>query len=206
MSVLGLGALAEWIADDALGCPRYVFGLAGPPGSGKSTVAAHLADALGAVVVPMDGFHLDNSELTRSGLSEVKGAPKTFDASGFVQLVAQLKQTDRPVLAPAFDRTADRTVDGAITIGTDERIVIVEGNYLLLDRPPWASLLQLFDGTGYLHIDDSTRIDRLVARHVSHGRSMDETREFVHRSDEPNAAIVAATRHRADVVIDPMLP
>lgn len=206
MSTLGLGALADWIADDALGRSRYVFGLAGPPGSGKSTVAAHLADVLDAVVVPMDGFHLDNSELATLGLSEVKGAPETFDASGFVQLVGRLKQAGRPVLAPAFDRIADRTIDGAISIGPDDRIVIVEGNYLLLDRPPWARLRQLFDRTGYLHVDDATRVDRLVARHVSHGRSINEAREFVHRSDELNAAIVAVARHRADVVIDPSLP
>ena len=204
--MFGIGAVAAWIADAARDRPRFVFGLAGPPGSGKSTVAARLADALGAVVVPMDGFHLDNTELDRLGLSDVKGAPETFDADGFVRLVEQLTHTTEPVLAPSFDRLTDRTVDGAITVDPDDHIVIVEGNYLLLEPPPWAALRELFDRTGYLDVDDATRFERLVARHVSHGRSPEDAREFVRTSDEANAVIVAATRHRADVVIDPTLP
>ena len=84
--------------------------------------------------------------------------------------------------------------------------MIVEGNYLLLERPPWGALRELFDLTGYLDVDDAMRVDRLVARHVSHGRSLGEAREFVLTSDEANAAVVAATRPRADVVIDPSRP
>lgn len=84
--------------------------------------------------------------------------------------------------------------------------MIVEGNYLLLERLPWTSLRQLFDATGYLCVDDAVRVERLVARHVSHGRTPDEARDFVGRSDEANAALVAASRHRADVQIDPLLP
>ena len=203
---LGFAELVAQIADDARGRPRYVFGVAGPPGSGKSTVAARLADALGAVVVPMDGFHLDNTELDRLGLSDVKGAPETFDAAGFVRLVEQLTHATGPVSAPSFDRVADRTVDSAITVEPGDRVVIVEGNYLLLERPPWGALRELFDLTGYLDVDDAMRVDRLVARHVSHGRSLGEAREFVLTSDEANAAVVAATRPRADVVIDPSRP
>ena len=203
---LGFGALVSQITDDARGQSRYGFGLAGPPGSGTSTVAARLAEALGGVVVPMDGFHLDNAELERLGLSGVKGAPETFDADGFVRLVEQLQHATGPVSVPSFDRVADRTVDAAITVAPDDRIVIVEGNYLLLDRPPWVSLADLFDRTGYLAVDDTTRVERLVARHVRHGRSLDDAREFVRSSDEANAVIIAASRSRADVVIDPSRP
>jgi pantothenate kinase len=203
---VGVAELVAQIADDARGRLRYVFGLTGPPGSGKSTVAARLADALGATVVPMDGFHLDNAELDRLGLSGVKGAPETFDAAGFVRLVEQLTQSTEAVWAPSFDRVADRTVEDAIVVEAHDRIVIVEGNYLLLDRPPWAALRELFDRTGYLDVDDATRIERLVARHVGHGRSPDDAREFVRASDEANAVIVAAARHRADLVIDPSRP
>lgn len=204
---LGFADLVAQIADEARGCRRYVFGLAGPPGSGKSTVAVRLADALGGVVVPMDGFHLDNAELERLGLSKVKGAPETFDAHGFVRLVEQLQQhATGPVSAPSFDRVADETVDGAITVAPDEHIVIVEGNYLLLDHRPWAALTALFDLTGYLDVDDTTRVERLVARHVRHGRTIDDAREFVGTSDEANATIIAASRSRADVVIDPSQP
>lgn len=194
--------LVSRIADDARGRGRYVFGLAGQPGSGKSTLAARLAEALGAVVVPMDGFHLDNDELDRLGLSKVKGAPGTFDADGFVRLVDRLKHADGPISAPSFDRNADRTIGGAITVDPDDRIVIVEGNYLLLERPPWGALRDLFDLTGYIDVEAHTRVARLVARHVRHGRSPDEAREFVRMSDEANATIVAATRPHADVVID----
>lgn len=203
---LGFAELVSQIADDARGRPRHLFGLAGPPGSGKSTVAARLADALGAVVVPMDGFHLDNAELDRLGLSGVKGAPETFDAAGFVRLVAQLRHADDPVAAPSFDRLADRAIDAAITVEPDDHIVIVEGNYLLLERPPWATLRELVDLTCYVDVDDATRVARLVARHVRHGRSLESAREFVLMSDEANAAIIAATRPRADIVIDPSLP
>ncbi len=204
--MLGFAELVSRMADDARGRGRYVFGLAGQPGSGKSTVAARLAEALGAVVVPMDGFHLDNTELARLGLSRVKGAPETFDAAGFVRLVEQLKHADGPISAPSFDRIADRTIDGAITVDPGDRIVIVEGNYLLLEHPPWGALRELFDLTGYLDVDAHTRVARLVARHVRHGRSLDEAREFVRMSDEANAVIVAATRPRADVVIIPRVP
>lgn len=203
---LGVAELVSQIADDARGHSRYVFAVAGPPGSGKSTVAAGLAEALDAVVVPMDGFHLDNTELDRLGLSGVKGAPETFDAVGFVRLVEQLRDAIETVSAPSFDRLADRTIDGAVTVGPDDRIVVVEGNYLLLDRAPWAALRPLFDRTGYIDVDDMTRVDRLVARHVRHGRSPEEALEFVRRSDEANATIVAATRPRADVMIDPARP
>jgi pantothenate kinase len=191
------------IEHDARGRRRYVFGLAGPPGSGKSTVAARLARALGGVVVPMDGFHLDNTELERRGLLGVKGAPETFDATGFVRLVEHLTDATGPVSAPSFDRVADRTIDAAITVGLDDHIVIVEGNYLLLDRPPWTALADLFDLTGYLDIDDAMRVERLVARHVRYGRTLDDARHFVCTSDEANAAIIAESRSRADVVVDP---
>ncbi len=198
---ISVDELIAQVADEARGRRRYVVGLAGPPGSGKSTVAARVAAACDGVVVPMDGFHLDNDELARRGLADVKGAPDTFDAAGFVALVERLRDADDVVSAPAFDRDTDRVVDAAIAVGPGDRVVVVEGNYLLLDRPPWDALAALFDLTGHLDLDDAVRVERLVARHVRHGRSPDEAREFVLRSDEANAALVAASRNRADVIV-----
>jgi pantothenate kinase len=203
---LGFADLVARLEHDARHVDRYVFGIAGPPGSGKSTVAARLAEALDAVVAPMDGFHLANDVRASLGLADVKGAPETFDAAGFVRLVAQLRHADGPVSWPSFDRVADRTIDGAITIEPGHHIVIVEGNYLLLEQPPWGALRELFDQTGYLAGDDDVRIERLVARHIRHGRTPDAAREFVRTSDEANAAIVAASRLRADLIIDPSRP
>jgi pantothenate kinase len=154
----------------------------------------------------MDGFHLDNTELDRLGLRGVKGAPETFDADGFVRLVERLRHSDSPVSVPSFDRIADRTIDAAFTVEPDDRIVIVEGNYLLLDSAPWGDLRGLFDLAGYIDVDPDARVARLVARHVRHGRSPDEAREFVLRSDEANAAVIARTRPRADLSIDPSQP
>jgi pantothenate kinase len=202
-ATIGFAELVALIAGEARNRRRYVFGLAGPPGSGKSTVAARLAAALDGVVVPMDGFHLDNVELERRGLRDVKGAPDTFDAAGFVRLVEQLRRADRPVVAPAFDRVADRAIAGAITVTPDDCIVLVEGNYLLLDRPPWSELPRHLDRTGFIVGDDTARVERLIARHVAHGRSPDEARAWVLRSDEANAALVAASSRFADVLIDP---
>jgi pantothenate kinase len=201
-ATIGVAALAALIAERATGRRRFVVGVTGPPGSGKSTVAARLADDLGAVVVPMDGFHVDDDELRRSGLADVKGAPDTFDATGFVDLVRRLSEGTEAVSAPAFDRVADRTVPGAITVAPSDRLVVVEGNYLLLDRAPWSSLRASFDLVAYLVVDDDVRVARLIERHVRHGRSSEEASEFVHRSDEANAALVATTRARADVLVD----
>ena len=193
--------LARWIAADSEGRSRYLFGVAGGPGSGKSTIAAHLADELDGVVVPMDGFHLSNAALDALNLRAFKGSVETFDADAFVALIERLRDNSADVLAPAFDRRADSTVPDAICIGRDERIVIVEGNYLLHDRDPWARVRHLVDRTGYVDTTDGVRVRRLVRRHVRSGRSVQEAREFVRTSDERNARLIAAGRDRADLVI-----
>ena len=193
--------LASWIRDQAAGTGRYVFGIAGPPGSGKSTLAARLGATLGAPVVAMDGFHLSNDVLRDRGLLAVKGAPETFDATGFLALVRAIRDTSETISCPAFDRTIDAVVEDRVRVAPGDVVVVVEGNYLLLDRPPWGSLSEAFDAVAYLEVPDEIRRSRLIARHVEFGRDPVDAAEFVRRSDEANAVLVEASRSRADLLV-----
>ena len=181
---------------------RVVVGIAGPPGAGKSTLAAALAAAHGdAVVVPMDGFHLSNAELARLGLADRKGAPETFDARGFVHLVERVARGDELVYAPAYSRLLHESIGGAIPVFAATRLVIVEGNYLLLADDPWARIRPLLDLAIYLDADDEIRIDGLIRRQIEGGRDEAAAREWVLRSDEANARQIASTREQADLAL-----
>ena len=128
---------------------RVLLGLTGPPGAGKSTLAAALQAHHGemAQVVPMDGFHLAQAELERLGRAQRKGAPDTFDAAGFVALLHRLRRQHphEVVYAPAFRREIEEPIAGAIAIGPERRLLLVEGNYLLLDSGGWAGVAALLD-------------------------------------------------------------
>ncbi len=186
---------------------RSVLGLVGPPGGGKSTLADALCEASGgaAQVVPMDGFHLANSELHRLGRHGRKGAPDTFDAAGFADLLARLRgqgnnSVDEWVYAPEYRRELEEAVAGAIGIRPGTRLIITEGNYLLLDQGAWAGVATLLDECWYVEVDDALRIERLMRRHVQFGRTPEQAREWVAITDEPNGRLIAATRGRADWV------
>ena len=201
MITVHAGDLAGWIVERSSGAQRYLFGIAGPPGSGKSTLAAALAEDLAAPIVPMDGFHLPNAALAAGGLLGVKGAPETFDADAFVELVRRLRTATHVVDCPAFDRTIDEPVADQVLVVPDDAVVIVEGNYLLLDEPPWSELVDLFDAIAYLDVPDDVRVGRLVDRHVEFGRTRPEALDFAHRSDEANARRIAPSKVRADVLV-----
>ena len=149
----------------------------------------------------MDGFHLPNAVLTASGLLGFKGASETFDADAFVELVRGLRTATHVVECPAFDRTIDEPVADQVRVEPDDVVVIVEGNYLLLDEPPWSELVDLFDEIAYLDVPDDVRVGRLVDRHVEFGRSRFEAVDFVNRSDEANTRRITRGRHRADVLV-----
>jgi len=188
---------------------RTLLGIAGAPGAGKSTVARRVVlavdTALGAgtaVQVPMDGFHLSNAALDALGRRARKGAIDTFDGEGYVALVRRLAgvdpATDRPVVwAPDFDRRVDEPVAGSIAVPAATRLVVSEGNYLLDDTEPWAALGTLFTETWFCAVDDRVRVDRLVGRHMRHGRDHEAARNWAVEVDGVNAARVAPTAIRA---------
>jgi len=189
---------------------RILVGIAGPPAAGKSTLAVTLATALraeygpdAAVAVPMDGFHLANAQLARLGLSDRKGAPETFDGAGFAALLRRLRAPadDEVVYAPEYSRVLHESIGGAIAVPAAVRVVVVEGNYLLLPRPPWDAVRSVLDLALYLEAPAPVRVDALIRRQLSRGLEPVAAVDWVERSDEVNAALIAGTRRYADVVL-----
>jgi pantothenate kinase len=183
---------------------RALIGIAGPPGAGKSTLAARLVGAVGpaAAWVPMDGFHLADAALDRLGLRDRKGAPETFDGWGYLALLRRLAvETDHPVWAPGFERTLEQPLAGSILVDPDVRLVVTEGNYLLLDRPPWPQVRAALSEVWYVEADIGVRLERLLARHVEFGKSPAEARAWVAAVDEPNARLVEQRRDTADLIV-----
>lgn len=182
---------------------RALLGITGPPGCGKSTLTDALTAGLSpdAVTVPMDGFHLAQDELVRLGRQDRKGAPDTFDAHGYVALLARIRAAEETVYAPAFDRRLEEPVAGSIAVPPAVQLVVTEGNYLLLDEPPWDRVRGELDAVWFVQVDPDVRVERLIARHVRHGRTPEAARAWVLGSDERNAELVDRTRDRADLVV-----
>jgi pantothenate kinase len=184
---------------------RRLLGITGAPGAGKSTVAAQLVAALGpelARLVPMDGFHLAQRELERLGRADRKGAADTFDAAGFVSLLARLRAAREAVVyAPEFRREIEEPIACALPIPREVPLIVTEGNYLLVDEGDWGRVRALLDETWFLETDEDLRHERLIARHIEFGKDPDHARAWSLSSDERNAVLVAATRERADLVV-----
>jgi len=202
-----LDAIAPLLSEREPG--RVMVGITGPPAAGKSTLSNAVAQALpnrfdvSAVAVPMDGFHLSNAELTRLGLSDRKGAPETFDAAGFVHLLRRIRHasTDEVVYAPTFNRALNESIGSAIPVPHDVRVIVIEGNYLLLPCQPWSQVRELIDLIVYVEAPEPARYDSLLRRQLAKGLDGQAAHAWVNDSDEANARLIATTRERADVVL-----
>ena len=200
LSLEDLAARAARLPD---GRTRAIVGITGPPGARKSTLAEALVERLGhrATLVPMDGFHLDDSVLDVLGRRDRKGDPDTIDASGHVALLRRLhERTEDIVYAPESRRELELAVAGALAVPRHVPLVVTEGNDLLADRE-LKEVRPLLRESWLVDVDPTVRRARLVARHVTHGRSEEDAERWVAGSDDRNADLVEATRTRADLVL-----
>ena len=185
-----------------------LLGIAGEPGAGKTTLAERLVAAAAAAGVPsahvpMDGFHLADTALTRLGRPGRKGAIDTFDGWGYRELLRRLaERPDEPVYAPAFERTLEQPIAGSIEVAPVVDLVVTEGNYLLAEADPWPAVGALLTETWFCVAPAAVRTERLVSRHIRFGKPEAAARAWVRDVDEPNAAAIRATRFRADVEVD----
>ena len=205
---LGLiGQVASEIASKTPSNRRLVVALAGPPATGKTTFSDRLSRELNlqreisSVVVPMDGFHLDNTQLARLHLLDRKGCPESFDVWGFALLLSRLRNESDPIYFPTFDRKLDRSVAGAGVVLKVHNVILVEGNYLLLDEEPWSGLSQLFDYTIYLDTPFETLKERLVRRWLCHDHTAEQAESRALTNDIPNAERVCKYSRSADRVL-----
>src|SRR4051812_29680480 len=194
-------------AESLLALPgRRVLGIAGGPGTGKSTLAEKLVEALGPVAayVPMDGFHMKHAKLEELGTAIDKGMPHTFEGAAFADFLAGLKTATEPVSGPRYDRGIEDTIEDAFTVPATAKLLVTEGNYLLLATAPWWRGKPLLDRAIFIEVEREKVRARLMIRHAeaNQGRFTEErNRAHIERVDLPNYDVVMRSKPRADVAI-----
>jgi pantothenate kinase len=192
--------------------PRWIIGMAGLPGSGKTTLAAQLAAEVNAATAPdtmvalgMDGFHLTKAELRQMPDPALafarRGAPWTFDTSALQQRLSALRAaTGRSAVTwPGFEHDVGDPVQDAYLIPASSRLVLVEGLYLLHRADGWEAISQLFDERWYLDTSMEAALERLALRHM-HAWNMtrEEAETRIANSDRVNAELVRESAQFAD--------
>jgi len=199
-------ALSDYIIKSSEGRNRYIVAIAGPPGAGKSTIAQALLLLLTekfiqAKIISMDGFHLDNSILAERNLLDRKGAPATFDTAGFTHLMNRLTNFENEVVIPEFDRNKDLSIAGSSIISTKDKVLIVEGNYLLIEEEPWTELKKTWDQTIFINPGMDTLEQRLLNRWLRHGLDAKDAKKRTLTNDLPNARYVLEKSSDSDIQI-----
>ena len=196
------------VSDHDDGHSRLLIAIAGPPGAGKSTVADALTQKLNQLIsdrpaeaVPMDGFHYDNRSLDERGWRDRKGAPETFDVGGFLAILQRLKNGQEDIAIPVFDRSADLARGSARIIRGHQRLLIVEGNYLLLDRPQWRELFPLFSLSIFLEPPIEIIEQRLIQRWLDYGFDRQAAEVRARGNDLANAKIILTESRPANIVV-----
>jgi len=194
--------VTEWIKSLA---GARIIGIVGPPGSGKSTFAKELSEHLSVphCVVPMDGFHYPQETLRALGRRERMGAPDTFDTEALAALLGEVAERSHPVVFPEFDRAIEEPIPGSITVQPEDELVILEGNYLLVEDDDWSRIGRLLDASIYVDIPHDIRLHRLTKRHLDFGKTESDATEWVHRVDEANARVIEATQKSASSLYRP---
>ena len=199
-------ALSDYIIENSEGRKRYIVAIAGPPGAGKSTFSQALLlmlkeKSIQAKIISMDGFHLDNSILVDRNLLDRKGAPATFDTAGFIHLMNRLTNFEDDVVIPEFDRNKDLSIAGSSIISTKDKVLIVEGNYLLIEEEPWTKLKKTWDQTIFINPGIDTLEQRLLNRWLRYGLDTQDAKKRTLSNDLPNARYVLEKSSDSDIQI-----
>ncbi|WP_419902012.1 AAA family ATPase [Kiloniella sp.] len=199
--------LIEKIIFQAETTSRLIVSISGPPGSGKSTLSTTLCDELNRIVganstveMPMDGYHLDNDILKARDLLDKKGSPPTFDVDGLSHDLSRVMAQDRDVVIPIFDRVSDRSIAGARVVERQHRIILLEGNYLLLKGGAWGGLKKYYGLSIFLEVPLDVLRVRLINRWLEHGFSHDEAEKKALSNDVPNAEFTIQNSVPADIL------